>query len=710
MERMIEQAPSVPNDTQINTLERRHLSQPLSLLLKDGTPPKEKKITQRQLINRLNSLHFKDKTIRAVFRHTNYPKDLILDLKPLPSRDGRLTCRWCQTVDPKQLKELYSFLYLRIPREQQFIDVLPEIEALHEDYATFILPEQCKEIDNCKLILQKCIDVDVLMFQHGARYYGKLIDFNPSQFSISVTTAPPQPFHWIQLTKPVTVVLSKNKNILYSGKCRIIQHDGHLRKRQYTLEPIDLKIHRFAPKKIRSIRHRIPLPPDIYFEHPLLGKAVYLKVSDLCGSGFSIEEEPSRANLMPGLIIPDLQIIFSDGKTFRCLAQVVYCIVVQEGQTPLVKCGLTILNMQIQDHVRLIGFIQQAVDPHTYVSSKVDMDELWDFFFETGFIYPEKYSLIQANKEKIKNTYEKLYNSAPGVSVHFIYRRNSRILAHAATLHLYEHAWLLHHHAAIRRSDNRGGLIIASQVFSFLNEAHRNSAMKMDYILCYFRPENRFPDHIFGGMARNINDPAVCSMDTFAYYCHQTREHRAPQLTEDWQLNPIDEEDLYELETFYQKQSSGLMLQGLHLTPDRLDCSQLNQTFHRMGLKRDRHIFSLRHKGILSAIAMVNISDIGLNLSDLTNAITVIVVNPASLTRSVFDAFIQKLSNYYEHYKIPILVYPKQIVSDLGIAYEKEYTLWVYNTHLPEPSIKYVRRLLRFCKHNWNTSGNDLTT
>lgn len=700
MERMIEQAPSVPNKAQVTASEKSCLSRPLSLLLNDSDSPKEKKITQRQLINLLNGLHFKDRTIRAVFRHKNYPKDLILDLQSLPCRDARLTCRWRQVVDPKHLSELYSFLYLRIPKEQIFIEVLPDIEALHEDYITFLLPEQCIEISSCKPIRQKCKDVNVLMLQHGARYSGKLIDCSPSQFNVSVNTAPPQHFHWVQEKRPVTIVLSEDQQTLYSGQCRIIQHNGHLQNRHFILEPIDQKIHRFAPKEIRSARYQLPLPPDVYFVHPLLGKAAYLKVRDLCGTGFSVEEELSRAALLPGLIIPDLLLRFSDGKTFRCLAQVIYCNVVQEDQTPIVRCGLTILNMPIQDHVRLIGLIQQTVDSHTYVSGKVDMDELWSFFFETGFIYPEKYSLIHANKEKIKNTYDILYNSAPSVSVHFIYRRNSRILAHAAALHLYEYAWLVHHHAAIRRSDNRGGLIIASQAVNFLNEANRNSAMKMDYILCYFRPENRFPSHVFGGVARSINDPAICSLDTFAYFYYRTKERGEQQWTDNWQLSPIGDEDLDELRTFYENQSGGLMLHGLHLTPDRLDCSQLAQAYRRIGLKRDRHVFSLRHKGILCAIAMVNISDTGLNLSDLTNAITVIVINHSSLTGSIFDALIQKLSVYYEHFKIPILLYPKQTASELGIPYEKDYTLWVYNTHRPEPCVKYMKRLLRFCQND----------
>ena len=70
-----------------------------------------------------------------------------------------------------------------------------------------------------------------------------------------------------------------------------------------------------------------------------------------------------------------------------------------------VICGLAILDMDMEQHVNLLALLHQANDPHSYLCNKVDLDALWHFFFETGFIYPEKYALIQAKKEKFKATY-----------------------------------------------------------------------------------------------------------------------------------------------------------------------------------------------------------------------------------------------------------------------------------------------------------------
>ena len=119
---------------------------------------------------------------------------------------------------------------------------------------------------------------------------------------------------------------------------------------------------------------------------------VSLKVVDLSGSGFSVEEDEKVALLLPGMIVPELELFFADSYTSKCKAQVVYRkICDDEDKGVWVKCGLAILDMSVDDNVRLLSLLHQAHDKRFYLCSTVDLDELWHFFFETGFIYPEKY-------------------------------------------------------------------------------------------------------------------------------------------------------------------------------------------------------------------------------------------------------------------------------------------------------------------------------
>jgi hypothetical protein len=698
MERMTEQVPVDPPSTEVSSEEKNQICDPEFYHPVDG-PATERVISRRQLINKLNNLNFQDRTVNIVFRHKIYPRDLTVKAYPQPCQDMRLTCLWVDRVDFNLLAEAYTFDHLYVPRGQQFFEVSPEVRSIDEKQIVFLLPENCREISVRKLLRHKCTGISAYMFQNGAACYGQLIDYGAWQFRVTVATAPPQTFRWIEDETPVTIVFTRDNNTLYSGECRIVRHDRGLHTRQYTLEPIQRQIRRFPPREFRTTRHQLAPPPDVIFDHPLFDKRINMKVHDLSGSGMSVEEEESAAVLLPGLIIPKLEIVFSDGSSMRCMVQVIYCKRYHDRRLPYMRCGMAILDIAVEDHIRLLGLMHQATDSHSYGSTKVDMEALWDFFFETGFIYPQKYEFIQANKTQIKATYEKLYNQSPSVASHFIYKQNGRIMAHAATVRFYESSWMLHHHAAIRSSHNRGGLIVLNQSGRFINESHRLFSMKMDYVFCYFRPDNKFPSHVFGGSARSIKNPKICSLDLFAYFHHRHTPEQSNDLPSYWRMDALHAEDLQDLQTFYENKSGGLMLHTLHLSPERFDCGGVIAEYKRIGLKRERHLFALRYRGKLCAVIMANVADLGLNMSDLTNAITIIAVDTQPMTQDIVHSAVNHIMHLYETNEVPVMLYPQEAAEPMGLDAEKSYCMWAYETQNLDYYFKYLKRLVKFIQH-----------
>lgn len=508
---------------------------------------------------------------------------------------------------------------------------------------------------------------------------------------------PPQTFRWIDREEPVTIVFTRGEETIYSGDCRIIRQNRGQKERQLILEPVKHQMRRFRPREFRSKRHRLVPSPDVIFNHPLFSSPINLKIYDISGAGFSVEEEKHTAALLPGMIIPDLDIIFSNGSVLRCIAQVVYNRSQPDSAT--VRCGLAILDMAVEVHFRLLALLHQAGDANIYICNKVDMQALWDFFFETGFIYPEKYKFIEANKEKIKSTYEKLYNQNSGIATHFIYQDNGHILAHMAMVRFYDKAWLIHHHAAIRNEYQMAGLVVLNQVAQFINNCHRLHSMNMDFAFCYFRPDNKFPAHVFGGAVRHINNSKICSIDQLAYYYHNKQAETAATLPNRWQLAPISEEDLRDLTNFYDKQSDGLMLEGLHLQTGRIQCDDVKTAYGRNGLKRERQVYALRYKERLCAVFMANHADLGLNMSDLTNSITIIVANPNHLTKTLLQTATNIMAELYEQEKVPVLLFPKQVATQLELNSEKSYCLWIYHTQNLDPYFRYLKRFLKFARH-----------
>lgn len=701
MGRAPDNSEALPLEAEVSREEKMEITRSGQVQNEQTPPPSpNRSLSRTQLINKLNHINFQNGTITAIFKHHKYPRTLSFEILPLPCTNEQLTCKWTEPVDVELLNEAYQFQRLFIIKGQQLIEVAPSLKGLGQDHIAFILPVVCREISERKHHRFKSKDIDAFIFQNSALFYGRLVDYGAFQLGVQVSTTPPQTFGWLNPAEVVNLVLTKQHKTIYSGECRIVKQDKGIHQRQLILEPQKFKIQRFGILEFRSTRQVLSPSPDAHFSHPLFDKSFYLKVLDLSGSGFSVEEEEHLAVLLPGMIIPGIELIFSDGLAVSCMAQVVYSQRPQADQEPrMIKCGLAILDMSVEDHKKLLAVLHQANDDNAYICNRVDMEALWDFFFETGFIYPKKYEFIQTKKEDIKATYQKLYQGNPRIASHFIYQQNGRILAHMAMLRFYDRSWLIHHHAAVRSSLNRGGLVVLNQVGRFINDSHRLYSMKMDYVFCYFRPDNKFPSHVFGGTARNIKNPQICSVDPLAYF-HCAGNPKGPtDLPPHWCIEPVNANDLSALKTHYDNESGGLMLQALNLTEEISDETELSQCYADIGLKRERRIFALRQRDKVCAILAVNIADFGLNLSDLTNCVQFLTMQVKPLTTELVITAIQKVLQQFEQTKVPVLFYPKATADHLGIEYEKTYNLWVLDTNYGDPYFRYLKRIIKFINH-----------
>jgi len=263
-------------------------------------------------------------------------------------------------------------------------------------------------------------------------------------------------------------------------------------------------------------------------------------------------------------------------------------------------------------------------------------------------------------------------------------------------IRFYENTWLIHHHAARSSLSRKAGLKVLEQIGHFGNDSHRLYSIHMDFLMCYYRNDNKFPSRVFGGVARHIKNPKKCSLDDFAYFHYKNISDIKHRLSKPWQLAEIRRDDLLELENFYKSTSGGLMIDALNLKPDTIGLDELSKEYQKLGFKRERLIFSLKKSNDLKAIIMVNISDIGLNLSDLTSCIKFIILDSSDLPREVLHETFLLLSEMMQRKEMPILLYPASYAEKELISYEKLYTMWIINLQYTDSYFRYIDRLLRF--------------
>ncbi|MDN3512899.1 MAG: hypothetical protein NG747_00695 [Candidatus Brocadia sp.] len=660
------------------------------------------KVCKKNLINTLNYVNFQDGTIHINFKHVKYDHIISLQAKPQLCTEDRLNCFWVEPTSSAEKLNSYKYLDFILKNGQRLIRVEADVEKINETGICFKLPETCLEFNYRKVIRTSCEGICVDLTQNGVVFYGFLLDFSAVSFSVQITAVPPQSFWLINPESMVNVVLKKDQDIFYSGKCKIIRQTCGQKTRNFVLEPVENQMRRFKPKEFRSPRHKLNPVPNIIFKHPIIQKTITLEVEDISGSGFAVEEYQENSVLLAGLIIPELFIEFANNFTIKCNAQVVYRNNYKaDDDRTYIKCGIAFLEMDMQDQSRLANLLHKATNKKSYVCHNVDLDTLWKFFFETGFIYPEKYAHMHDDKSKFREIYQKLYTQNPSIARHFIYQDKGEVQGHLSMIRFYENTWLIHHHAASRSGCDRAGLVVLNQLGRYVNDFHNLYSSHMNYTCCYFRPDNKFPQRVFGGVTQYIDDQKGASIDPFAYF-HYQKNLSTMDLTDPWMLAKSQPEDLLELEGFYECKSSGLMLDALDLKPDMIDNNDLNKEYHRLGLKRERHFFSLKKNDTFKAFIIVHISDIGLNMSDLTNCMHIIVLDPEDLPYKALYSCLFMLSKYYEQEEIPVLLYPVSYVKDQSIPYDKTYNLWVLNLSYLDPYFKYIEILINRNKQEEN--------
>ena len=681
-------------------MEDRYSNTQLKLLTASSPEKPEikewKEIRRDRLINSLNRINFQDEEIILNFKHTKYNKILSLSAKPQPCSDNVFHCNLTQPESAEHNLQAYTFENFYFSDGLTKVLVEAEMEEVTSEKIKFILPETCFEISSRKNRRHKCSSITAQLSQDGFILEGILYDFSAVAFSVGISSSLKNDLQHIEPNSTFNVILKKDRVFCYSGICEIIRQSSSDAGSTVVLKPSKDLIHRFKSKQYRSLRQKLQPMPNVVFSHPLIGKKINLKALDISGSGFSVEEDPENSTLIPGLIIDDLRLELMNNVELSCQSQVIYRTADELGK---IQCGFAFLDMGLKDQVSLSSLLHQAWNKKAYVCAKVDVDQLWDFFFETDFIYPDKYSFIYENKEEFKRIYQRLYENNPEFAINFICKDRGTVCAHMSMFRFYDKTWVINHHAAKSSRNNRGGLIVLEQISRYINEFHQFNSAVMNYVACYFRPDNKFPNLVFGGVAKNVADLTSCSVDQFAYMSIN-KKYLDGNLTRKWSLTETQQTDIKTLQSFYENISGGLALQALDLLPDRIGNEEgLNEIYRESGFKRDKLLFSLKDKDELIAIFMVNISDIGLNLSDLMNCIHIFILEPHNLPNDTLHAALSEIASYYDHDNIPVLIFPSSYTDNNSISINKKYNFWVLDVHrIGDRYHSYLDRLIRLSK------------
>jgi hypothetical protein len=651
-------------------------------LLRNPNPGKT--IGQNKLINLWNHHHFTDGMVYVQIHHPQYKEDILVQAHPEPCSDDSMTCRWPE--EGRGITENADILNIIFTDGLSVFLIPIRLKDVQKDHFTTHLPDKGYILGQRRARRYLCRGVAVEVVQNGFWAQGWLVDFSSLAFGVKVSPETAGSFRWFNADSPSTVHLYRDGQIIFSTSCDCIRQTSDQATRDIVFAPAISQMSRVLKKKSRNSRVGVTPLPNITFDHPAIKEKIQLDVYDLSTSGFAVYVSAEEDVLMAGMIIPDLTINYADTLKIQCKVQVLYR---REEKKGNIRYGFVIRDMDVVNYNRLGHIIMNIIDPNTHIADEVDVDQLWEFLFESGFIYPKKYDLVQAHRQSMKETYRRLYRDNPEFIAQLTYQRNGRIYGHISMIHSYERTWMIHHLAASSLNNKRTGLQVLKQALRYIDGFYRLPAVGMDYMMFYFRPENIFPDHFFGGFARHLNNPRACSLDLFSYLNYPTSGVRQP-LPAGWSLEPFISSDFGEVDRFYRNVSGGLFLEILRLDKSQEDTESLSQLYARHGFKRSYQSFSLKHNGMLKAVLIVNQSDSGLSLSDFLNGIKIIVNDADGLPWEALSSAISQLVGSYTIDKIPILVYPSSYLESKEVSSKKQYNLLIMDVNYGRELSEYM--------------------
>ncbi|MEE9912423.1 MAG: hypothetical protein K4571_11940 [Deltaproteobacteria bacterium] len=632
----------------------------------------EKKIPRSRLVNKLNQLNFIDGSLSMIFFHPQHLREsLLLEARPEPCIGNDFTCHLVFN-DPAPELTGYQPRFLMIDDGLGVMLAPVRLLGLNRHILTASLPEEGLMKTRRLTRRHRCRGIACEIISNGATYDGTLIDFTANAFSVQLSESGSETdFNHSGVAR---INLLQGGVKLYSGACRPLRNGSHMPDGRFVYAPVHEEIRVFPQRKTRNPRRQIAPSFTISFQHPFFRKRIERDIFDVSTSGFSIQDTPQEQMLMAGMVIPELTIHYAGIIEMKCSAQVVYHR--EDRENNLVQSGLAITDMDVRSYSRLNHLVGAHLDAHARVSTTVDMSALWEFFFDTSFIYGEKYQHLHPHRNSFKETYRKLYQDDPEIARHFTYEKNGKIYGHIAMVHAYEPSWVIHHFSAKPMESKIPGLLILRQIAHYLNGCYRFRSYGIHYVMTYYRPDNKVVSKIFGGFARELGNAKGSSLDLFSYlYVHTSA--RTNPLPADWTIRQCTADDFSALKQFYEKSSGGLLLDAFGLDAPM---DALKESFRNAGFQRDCRTCCLCFDGKPKAFFIVNRSDRCLNLSDLLNGIKIFVTDDRPLEWSTLLSAISVLGSDYHEDQIPVLIYPVDYLAAQGIKTDKNYELWILKT------------------------------
>jgi hypothetical protein len=415
----------------------------------------------------------------------------------------------------------------------------------------------------------------------------------------------------------------------------------------------------------------------LQFSHPFLhNSTITCPIADLSNSGMSIILEDSPP-IPKGLLVhsASLQLPYKSRLEVSFKTTSIQRIVNDEKEVD--RVGLQLIDIKPATLKEITNFVQKENSDYLVDANAEDYDRLWEFHFESGFIYGSKRRQIQNYARETFHTYRQLLQSDTSLIKKILYKVDGAIKGDITAIKIFDNTFIIQHLNALKASGASAAQQVIRGMTTFFLDSFANKNADNRYVCAYFRPQNLYPSLVFGETANLIKNSKNCWTKTYDFCLPDGSDLASSSLP--WR--EANEDDLKQLENLLIARQQHQMMRVEGLTREGFLTLQVSEEYEKIGLYRKRRIFvAWNPDNGAVGYAICNYASPGINFSELTNSVKFIYnkddnINDNQLLADVLGKCV--LESYQQTLmpKCVLLLHSQPIPK--GFVHEKSYVEWV---------------------------------
>jgi hypothetical protein len=349
---------------------------------------------------------------------------------------------------------------------------------------------------------------------------------------------------------------------------------------------------------------------------PFAPGALARQVHDASSTGLSFDFDPAHDLFPLGMHVPSIELQL--GTETVCVRGRVTNIT-PLGNDGRARCGIELEGLSDAERGHLAELIVRQQFLGLGDGGRVGFDEMMQFFRDSRFLTPQREQASPLTAD-VQRTFEALAEAPSTLFKSVVFREGERIVGHISSVRSYRRTYSIQHLAAA--VGRQAGLIL-----SLGNAEYLMHNLDFEFIKMWFHAKNLFPSRIFGGFARKVFDPALCTLRRFGHVTLSTAQPTAPVPGVD--VIEASGDDLAVVERYFVANEAPLLVRADDLTRNALALNELHAQYRTAGLQRRRRVLIAFDGTTPLGFALLEVSSPGLNLFEALSRFQLFVLPEA---------------------------------------------------------------------------------